>query len=519
MLERNTSEPATLLRWKDVFALDARSLAALRIGLGLVLLLNNCDLAWDIPAFYSDAGLLPRAARMELNVEEQFVAPPYWVSLHMLSGEAWFQGLLFALSGALAIAVMVGFRTQWALFGSWLLFLSLQARNPLLLQGGDDVLRVLLFWSLFLPLGAKWSWDSRRGAEQGSSRVCSLASAALVIQLVCLYLFTALLKKHAMWRSDFTAIYYALSTDHFTTLLGRELLRFPTLLQCMTAATMALEFGGPLALLYPWKNWRVRAAVVVSFWLFHLGIAATMSIGLFPAFCLVYWLALLPGEFWDWLGLRLKSVVRWPFRAVHTETAQKGRSTASTPVPANAGTTNWPAQAISVKLLLGALLIYVVLLNVARLRQSIYVNLNPGPLRSFGEAAGLDQFWCMFSPRPFDFGGWYRVEGTLPDGTRVNLFDPTLPPRHEKPPLVSATYPSLRWRKMMLNLFERDCPTHRRSVGEFFCRRWNESHGPKEQLVSAEIVLMVEPTPLPRFAAAPRPPADSLLLWRWTQER
>jgi hypothetical protein len=506
MSEPANVEPKSDRKWTDVFALDARSLAAMRVGLGLVLLLNLCDLAWDLPAFYTDAGLLPRAARMELNVEEEFVAPPYWVSLHMASGEAWFQGLLFAVSGLLAVGVMIGYRTQWALFGSWLLFLSLKARNPLLLQGGDDVLRVLLFWSLFLPLGAKWSYDARRGAEAGSPRILSLGSAALILQLVCLYLFTALLKKHAMWRTDFTAIYYALSTDHFTSLLGRELLNFPHVLQCLTLATMALELGGPLVLLFPWRSWKVRTAVVVSFWLFHLGIASTMRIGLFPATCLVYWLALVPGGFWDWLEFRLRRV------GVLTSGGLLTR-------PAEAGTTNWPAQALSIKLLLGALLVYVVLLNVVRLRQSIYINLNPSPLRSLGEAAGLNQFWCMFSPRPADFGGWYRVEGILPDGRRVNLFDPSSPPHHEKPALVSAIYPSLRWRKIMVNLFELDCPTHRRSVGEYFLRRWNESHGPDEQLVSAEIVLMLDPTPLPRMRNDPRPPAESLVIWQWARAR
>ena len=29
-------------------------------------------------------------------------------------------------------------------------------RNPLVIDGGDDFLRMLLFWGLFLPLGARW---------------------------------------------------------------------------------------------------------------------------------------------------------------------------------------------------------------------------------------------------------------------------------------------------------------------------------------------------------------------------
>ena len=36
-----------------------------------------------------------------------------------------------------------------------------------------------------------------------------------------------------------------------------------------------------------------------SFVMLHLGFYMTMELGLFPAICITYWIALLPGSFWD----------------------------------------------------------------------------------------------------------------------------------------------------------------------------------------------------------------------------
>jgi hypothetical protein len=84
------------------FAVDRRSLAAFRIALGLVLLVDIARRARDSTAFYTDAGVLPR----ELLGT---VAPGYEaVSLHALSGGLWLQSLLFALAAAAALALLVG---------------------------------------------------------------------------------------------------------------------------------------------------------------------------------------------------------------------------------------------------------------------------------------------------------------------------------------------------------------------------------------------------------------------------
>ena len=482
--------------WRRVFGLDVRSLAVLRIGLGLVLLGNLCDLTPDIGAFFSDEGLLPRTARMQLNASEAATAPPHWCSLHMLSGATWCQELLIGAAIVLSGCVVLGYRTPWALFGSWVLLIGLQARNPLILIGGDDVLRCLLFWCLFLPLGACWSLDARRTGPPPQRTICNAASAALLIQLACIYIFTGLLKSDPAWRSDLTALYLALGGDHHTTRLGLALLDYPRLLQVMTLATLVLEMAGPLALFVPWRNERIRLVLIASFWGLHLGILATMDVGIFSPICMVYWTALLPAAFWDSPFLRK---VRVPL--VEPE------STAAAPAAGGLSVLFVPA-------LIALLVSYVLLLNVARLASAqVETRLNPSPVQILGDAAQLDQYWCMFSPRPYDFGGWITVSGTLANGERVNLWQPELPVQDSRPAVVSEVYRNMRWRKVMVNLFERDCPTHTRGLDEYLRRRWDASHPSERQIEEVEAILVKQSIVIPGQDASRGPP-ELEVLWR-----
>src|SRR3954452_22414312 len=164
--------PAACSKLQELFSLDLRSLAVLRIGLALLVLGDLAARATDLRAHYTDFGILPRAA----------LSPFGPASIHALSDSPWFLGTLFLIAALFALALLVGFQTRIACFVSWFLLLSLHGRNPIILQGGDILFRVLFFWSLFLPLGARFSLDALRSgppAERGQ-RVCSAASAALI---------------------------------------------------------------------------------------------------------------------------------------------------------------------------------------------------------------------------------------------------------------------------------------------------------------------------------------------------
>ncbi len=126
------------MAFRDVFAIDVRSLACVRIGFGLILLYDLAVRLPDLEAHYSDAGMLTREARRELVFS---FGTAWWMSPHMLSGAGWFQGMLMAIAAVAALALVVGFYTRIALFCSWFLLLGLQARQPMVLQNCDVLLR------------------------------------------------------------------------------------------------------------------------------------------------------------------------------------------------------------------------------------------------------------------------------------------------------------------------------------------------------------------------------------------
>ena len=134
-----------------VFGVDVRSLAVFRMGLSLVVLGDLADRARHLTLLYTDFGVLPRAAALA------FFSADTHLSLHMMSGLFWAQAALFILAACAALALLVGYRSRLATALSWALLVSLQMRNWPILHGGDALLRMLLFWSMFLPMGATYS--------------------------------------------------------------------------------------------------------------------------------------------------------------------------------------------------------------------------------------------------------------------------------------------------------------------------------------------------------------------------
>jgi hypothetical protein len=495
----DTTAPRTEAALPDwlvrIFALDVRGLVALRIGMAGLLLVDLAVRARDLVAHYTDAGVLPRAARIAMKWD---FSEPWWMSLHMLSGSAWWQATLFTIAAIAAAMLLFGYRTRASLFVSWLLLFSLHARFPLLTQGGDALLRCMLFWSLFLPLTkseVRGQGSGDRGQGSGDGRlVCSVGTVAFVVQLAVMYLFTAMLKTGPSWRYDFSATYYALSIDHFTSELGYVLLSYPRLLQALTLGAILLEWIGPLLLLIPIQQTWVRIIVPLSFIGFHLGLAATMDLGTFPWICILFWAALLPSTAWDWLEQMLtlarECLGLGTVKRVALNTASASQSVALI----GSGATNAIAA-----FFLG----YIVLMNINRLAYPRAMVGTP-PLSTLGQVTGLDQYWNMFSPGPYRFGGWLRIEGETADGRVVNLYRHDEPLPESKPANVSATYSTQYWRRCLVTMYEFKEESHIEGGLRYFARLWNESHDPEDRIVRSRLIHMVEHVPPPFESTQPR---------------
>jgi len=442
---------------KELCGIDIRSLACFRMALALILLGDLFYRVQDLKAHYSDAGVLPRDL---LNLLEG----NWSLSLHRLSGSWQVELLLFILAALFAVALLVGYKTRLATLFSWFLLVSLHARNPIVLQGGDALLRILLFWGIFLPLGACFSVDQRLRPKQLENRVVTAATLALLLQVCFVYWFSAFLKSDDSWRSDGTAIWYALSIEQFTTSFGLLLLKFPTLLKVLTFTAFYLELLGPFFAFSPFWTAPLRFATAVTFMLFHLvGMNLTMELALFTYVCAAAWIVFIPGWFWERvLKLKWYSPKAIPWRA------------------------SWLSNGLAVFFIL-----YIFLWNVRTLDVSL--PFFPSQANSIGILLGINQEWNMFSPHPLKEDGWYVIPAKLRNGKEVDLFKEGQPVSWQKPPLVSAIYTNDRWRSYMMNLLldeagEALAPPY----AGYLCREWNSSHSFGEQLMQFDINFMLK---------------------------
>jgi len=284
---------------RSAYSLDLRSLALFRIGLALVLIGDLISRAFDLTVFYTDWGILPRAALLDkFAVVERF-------SLHLISGTFLFQAALFLLAGLLAVMLLFGIRTRFAAFASWFMLVSVQMRNPAILQGGDVYLRLLAFIAIFLPVGATYSVDAALDStpEQERNRrenvYFSTWGLALMAQIAMLYIFAVLLKTAPEWRVNRTAVFYALSIQQMSTPLGKLLLHFPKLLPWLTRVTLVHESSIPFTILIPILAGPARLLAAILIVVLHVALGLSIRLGHFPYIACLAALPLLPTWFWD----------------------------------------------------------------------------------------------------------------------------------------------------------------------------------------------------------------------------
>jgi hypothetical protein len=305
---------------RDFFSLDLRSLALMRVGMGIILFCDWLDRLPELAIHYSDAGILPRNAITGLHP----------ISLHMFSGETWFQAVLAGIALIFSLLVVVGWRTPFVLLISWFLLISIHSRNPSVMQGGDQLLRMMMFWGIFLPLGARYSIDSSltpslsQGGRGGENRVLSPASVAYIVQLCLVYWFAATWKWTPEWRTEGTAVYLALKADYFTTRFAHFLLGYPEFLRYLTFAALWLETLGPAMLFLPFAPALQRLLVIFAFICFHVGLGLSLELSNFPWVCCVAWLALLPTSFWDRIESQLRQAAVAKLTIYHD--ANRGRT-------------------------------------------------------------------------------------------------------------------------------------------------------------------------------------------------
>lgn len=505
----------------NAYGIDPRSLALLRISVGLVILFDLVQRFRHGTAFYSDAGVLPR--RDAMSGISQF----RW-SVLFANGTSEFINFVFVVGFLAAFAMILGWRTRIATAILWVIVLSLQARNAHLSSGADTLMRVTLFWAMFLPLGRTWSLDeyvsrSDEGESNQSSRfriVSSIATFGLIFQVACVYLFTAIQKDGPRWREDGTALYYALGARDVSSNLGDWIFRNvpESVLMYLSFGSLLIEFAIPLMLILPLKSGWLRTVGVFLIVSLHVGIGLTLTVGLFPAISIASALGVLPRSFWESMPARLPvwaTLGRFGQHLSGSLSAEKLRNPAASTHPAPQTTslaTNTPHDAHVLHFLhappnsrsqmsslfgnVGAALAIVVVLawNI----QSVSGYSTTPTMRQAAIGTGLYQNWSMFAPGPQSATIWFVVEGTLESGEKVDLLIPMYDDDVSLRQSVvwdqsdDLVLKDKYWRKYFQAI--RGNKTHSQRFAAYTCRTWNADNTGGERLESLTLTRGVSPT-------------------------
>ena len=281
-----------------LFSIDLRSLAAMRCLAALTMLW--CLIVWapDLGAFFTDEGLLKRV---------EFAGRFDWARFSLLRlVDGWaFAALVWVIGFLSAICLLLGYRSRIAAFVCWIVYLSFVGRNPMLIQGGDILMPLLLFWMIFLPIGAVFAIDAALSPQdrRGDSDL-SIATVGLLLQVLYVYVFGALLKTSDIWVPNGSAIYLALHLDTFVTPVGEILRDYVILMQLLTFFVYWLELLAPVLLFFPDKAMVVRTITLGLLWLMHLGFRIFLHIGHFWMASLSSLCAYIPAHVWRWIGAR-----------------------------------------------------------------------------------------------------------------------------------------------------------------------------------------------------------------------
>jgi hypothetical protein len=438
------------MRLERAVGLSTSWLGVYRILLGFTIIVDLLVRSVSLSAHYCDVGVVPRAFLIE-----EMLDPGDW-SLHLLFGSWQGQAALFWINAMLALLLLAGVRPRLMAGLCFVFMASLHSRNPMLVSGADNLLRVMLFWSMFVPLRRL---PASEGDDVGEGRtVASVGTAAYMLQLCFMYWFTFLLKTGPAWREDFTAVEQALQFEHYTKAAGVWLLGWPSLLAPLTIAVLVLEAIGPVLVFIPWRAGVWRTLAVALFWGFHLGIALTLEFGLFPWICMMVWIPLLPES----LATRLRVVI--PVKIVDPLVAWfQGR-------PA------WRDDRLGRggSVLALALLGYVLAWNIRTLDLERHQKWFERETSWLGRVLHIDQYWALFTPEPPSDRGWYVVPVYLESGLGFDHMTGQ-PITWEKPALISRMYRDHRWRKYFLSLRDDTRVGHRRHFAEYVCRMHAEA--------------------------------------------
>ena len=280
------------------YAPNFQALSLFRLCLALYLLVQFAGLLPFYSDFYSDVGILPLSV---LAGDRAIAGIDSLLPLLRVAQAAGITIVLPILYPLSLLALAIDYRTRWAcafalVFNSYLFW-----RNPYLDSGAEILARLLLLWSLFLPLNRYWSVDAALDPAPRRRDYPALPFFALRLQISALYFFSALFKlEGAPWRNGY-ALSWTLQDDLFGAMPAGSfaVAHFSALLPVVNYLVIGFQLAFPYLIYSPWRNELTRGVAIAGSAAMHLSFVVFLQIGGFPYLCLIMLLLLVPDRWLD----------------------------------------------------------------------------------------------------------------------------------------------------------------------------------------------------------------------------
>lgn len=284
---------------------DPRIPALIRIGVAGLVLINL--IAWYpyLEMWFGEPGVLPGDVWKNPDENSAPLFQPWSLLAVVPRGHAALL-VCYTLFLLQTVCLLGGFASRFSAASVFVWLVSFQNRNVMILDGEDDVLRIISFLLIFMPLAEVWSvdaWLRQRGGKQKPSEIteppypshCSPWAVRMLQYFMVLVMFATGLYKLAgePWR-DGTALYYVARIDD---LFGRfpvphYLFDTPWTVRAMTWCVLYVELAIPFLIWIP-KARRFSLIVLLGF---HLSNEWAMHLFLFHWIMLCGWLSFLQRE-------------------------------------------------------------------------------------------------------------------------------------------------------------------------------------------------------------------------------
>ncbi|MEQ1485775.1 HTTM domain-containing protein [Methyloglobulus sp.] len=269
--------------------IDARQYAALRIAFGSLSAIYFVQLLPYVEAQFSGSGWLGDIQQIAIQNGGS------WSLLFISTGiyATTFAYAVVILGIASAFLMMIGWQSRITVCITWLVWVSLWNRNPLLLDGDDAVLKMMCLYLMLSPCGNCWSVDAY--VHKMPQHVAVWSLRLMQFQIALIYFVSGWVKFHSPEWLNGTIMQYVLIHPHYSRWDGWAIIDKPMmagLLSGLAGFIRWWELLFPLLLL----NTNTRKLSILIGIAFHVGLLLTMNLRWFAVIMLSLYIALMPNS-------------------------------------------------------------------------------------------------------------------------------------------------------------------------------------------------------------------------------